>query len=195
MTRTARTAVDRTVLGATGLVLLLTGSWLAASDRALAHRLPSWWPTAGTGAVLLDPGRLARLRGEGWWTPTVMAASIGLTVLLALWTLGQLRPGPARRLALPSPGCTVRPRVLAEALAARATAVPGVARGRARVLPRRGRRLEVELRVRLAPDTSPDAVLPALRAVTAEADAAAAPYTVHTRLRLSAASHRMPHVR
>ncbi|MFJ3420848.1 hypothetical protein ACIPN8_31410 [Streptomyces sp. NPDC086082] len=193
--RTTHTAVNRTVLGATGLALLLTGSWLAATDRTLTPHLPSWWPTAGTGTVLLDPDRLARLRGEGWWTPTVMAASIGLTVLLALWTLGQLRTGATRRLALPSPGCTVRPQALAEALAARAAAVPGVARGHARVLPRRGRRLEVELRVWLAPDTSPDAVLPALRAVTAEADAAAAPYTAHTRLRLSATSHRAPHVR
>ncbi|WP_405991950.1 hypothetical protein [Streptomyces sp. NBC_00986] len=193
--RTARTAVNRTVLGATGLALLLTGSWLAATDRTLAHHLPSWWPTAATGTVLLNPDRLPRLRGEGWWTPTVLAASIGLTVLLALWTLGQLRTAPARRLTLPSPGCTVRPQALAEALAARAAAVPGVARGHAKLLPRRGRRLEVELRVWLTPDTSPDAVLPALRAVTAEADAAAAPYTAHTRLRLSATSHRAPHVR
>ncbi|WP_420311366.1 hypothetical protein ACOB87_22975 [Streptomyces sp. YS-B37] len=193
--RTTHTAVNRTVLGATGLALLLAGSWLAATDRTLTPHLPSWWPTAGTDTVLLDPDRLARLRGEGWWTPTVMAASIGLTVLLALWTLGQLRTGATRRLALPSPGCTVRPQALAEALAARAAAVPGVARGHARVLPRRGRRLEVELRVWLVPDTSPDAVLPALRAVTAEADTAATPYTAHTRLRLSATSHRAPHVR
>ncbi|UXX94366.1 hypothetical protein N7U49_23940 [Streptomyces sp. AD2-2] len=101
--RTTHTAVNRTVLGATGLTLLLTGSWLAATDRTLAPHLPSWWPTAGTGTVLLDPDRLARLRGEGWWTPTVLAASIGLTLLLALWTLGHLRTGPARRLALPPP--------------------------------------------------------------------------------------------
>lgn len=80
-------------------------------------------------------------------------------------------------------------------MTARATAVPGVARTHARVLPRRGRRLEVDLRVWLDPDTSPDAVLPALRAVTAEAEDAAAPYTTRTRLRLSAAKHRAPHVR
>ncbi|MFD6305441.1 hypothetical protein ACFWFF_20570, partial [Streptomyces sp. NPDC060223] len=41
----------------------------------------------------------------------------------------------------------------------------------------------------------PDAVLPALRAVTEEAGAAAAPYTLHTRLRLSAAPHRLSRVR
>ncbi|WP_405861447.1 hypothetical protein OG407_25320 [Streptomyces sp. NBC_01515] len=193
--RTDRTAVNRTALGAGGLVLLLAGSLLAATDRTVAHRLPSWWPNSRTNTVLLDPGRLAQLRSEGWWTPTVMAASIGLTVLFAYWALGQLRSGSGRRMALPSPGCTVRPQALAEAVTARATAVPGVARTHARVLPRRGRRLEVDLRVWLDPDTSPDAVLPALRAVTAEAEDAAAPYTTRTRLRLSAAKHRAPHVR
>jgi len=195
--RTAYTAVNRTALGAGGLVLLLTGSWLATTDRTVARRLPTWWTNSRTNTVLLDPGRLAQLRSEGWWTPTVMAASIGLTALFAYWAFGQLRSGSGRRMALPSPGCTVRPRALAEALTARATAVPGVARGHARVLPRRGRRLEMELRVWLAPDTSPEAVLPALRAVTAEAESAATPYTTHTRLRLSAAAtpHRAPHVR
>ncbi|WP_405973115.1 hypothetical protein OG496_29980 [Streptomyces sp. NBC_00988] len=193
--RTAHTTVNRTALGTGGLVLLLTGSLLAATDRTVARQLPTWWPNSRTNAVLLEPGRLAQVRSEGWWTPTVMAASIGLTVLFAYWALGQMRSGSGRRMALPSPGCTVRPRALAEAVTARATAVPGVARTHARVLPRRGRRLEVELRVWLDPDTSPDAVLPALRAVTAEAEDAAAPYTTHTRLRLSATSHRAPHVR
>lgn len=196
MMRTARTAVNRTALGAGGLALLLTGTWLAATDRTVAHELPTWWPNARTNAVLLEPGRLAQVRNEGWWTPTVTAAAIGLTVLFALWTFGQLRSRTGRRLALPSPGCTVQLRALGGALAARASAVPGVARGHARVLPRRGRRLEVELRVWLDPDTSPDAVLPTLRTVTAEAEGAAAPYATHTRLRLSAASHhRAPHVR
>lgn len=130
MART-RTAVNRTVLGAVGLSLFLAGSWLTATDTAFADRLPAWWPAAGTGTVLLDRDRLAQLRGEGWWTPTAIAASIGLAVLFALWSLGQSRSGRARRLALPSPGCTVRPQALAEALAARVAALPGIARSRA----------------------------------------------------------------
>ncbi|MGY1499550.1 hypothetical protein ACW4TU_23710 [Streptomyces sp. QTS52] len=190
----AGTAVNRAVLGGVGLTLLLTGSWLAATDSHLADRLPSWWPTPGTGTVLLDGDGLARLRGEGWWTPAVMAAAIGLTVLFALFSVARFSQGPTRHLALPSPRCTVRPQALAEALTARAAALPGIARSHARVLPRRGRRLELDLRVWLEPDTSPDAVLPALRAVTAEAGTTAAPYTAHTRVRLSAASHRMPRV-
>ncbi|MCX4557592.1 hypothetical protein [Streptomyces umbrinus] len=194
MART-RTAVNRTVLGAVGLSLFLAGSWLTAADPAFADRLPTWWPTAGTGAVLLDGDRLAQLRGEGWWTPTVVTASIGLAVLFALWSLGQLRSGRARRLALPSPGCTVRPQALAEALATRVATLPGIAHSRARVLPRRRQRLEVRLRVWLEPDTPPDAVLPALHTATAEADRAATPYTARTRVRLSAAPHRTRHVR
>ncbi|WP_327394006.1 hypothetical protein [Streptomyces phaeochromogenes] len=194
MART-RTAVNRTVLGAVGLSLFLAGSWLTATDTAFADRLPAWWPAAGTGTVLLDRDRLAQLRGEGWWTPTAIAASIGLAVLFALWSLGQSRSGRARRLALPSPGCTVRPQALAEALAARVAALPGIARSRARVLPRRGQRLEVRLRVWLEPDTPPDAVLPALRTATAEADRAATPYTAHTRVHLSTIPHRTRHVR
>ncbi|MFF7641847.1 hypothetical protein [Streptomyces canus] len=194
MSRT-RGTVNRAALGVVGLLLLLTGAWLAATDRAVAGQLPSWWPAAREGAVLLDREQLARWRGEGWWTPTVMAVAIGLTVLFAYWFLTLLRPGPARPLALPAPGGTVRPQALAEALTARVAALPGVARNRARVLSRRGQRLEVGLRVWLEPDTPPDAVLPGLRAATAEAEQTVAPYEVRARVRLSAASHRMPHVR
>jgi hypothetical protein len=193
--RSSRTAVNRAVLGAFGLALLLTGSWLAATDRALADGLPSWWPTADAGTVLLDANRPARLRGEGWWTPTVMTAAIGLTVLFACLSLAQLRSRPTRHLTLHTPSCTVRPQALAEALTARVAGLPGIARSRARVLPRRGSRLEVDLRVWLEPGASPDAVLPTLHAATAEAARATEPYTAHTRIRLSAAPHRMPHVR
>ncbi|WP_329229443.1 hypothetical protein [Streptomyces canus] len=42
---------------------------------------------------------------------------------------------------------------------------------------------------------TPDAVLPGLRAVTEEAEQAAAPYEVRAPVRLSAVSHRVPHVR
>ncbi|MEW1779958.1 hypothetical protein [Streptomyces sp. NPDC086777] len=178
MTRSTSTAVNRCVLGVMGLALLLTGWWATTADRARADR-SSW----------VGP------HGAGWWTPAVMTASIALTVLFALWFLSRFRRGPMRRFALPSPGCTVRARALAEALADRVATVPGVARGRARVLPRRGRRLEVELRVWLETGTAPEPVLPALHAMMAEAATAVAPYTTHARVRLSAVSHRKPHVR
>ncbi|WP_105971102.1 hypothetical protein [Streptomyces geranii] len=197
--RQSRTAVNRFALGAVGLALLLAGSWLVAADRAVADRLPSWWPSAetgaGTGSVLLDRDRLAQLRGTGWWTPTIMAVTIALTVLLTCWALAQLHSGPARRLALPTAGATVRPQALAEALTARTAALPGVARCRVGVRPRSRQRLDIGLRVWLRPDTPPEEVLPALCAVVAEAEEAAAPYTAHTRLRLGARPHRRPRVR
>lgn len=124
MTRRTRTAVDRTVLGLGGLVLALAGSWLAATDRTLTDRLPSWWPPASAGSVLLDRDRLAHLRVEGWWTPTVTAAAIILTVLCAYGTLARFRSGRTRPITLPSPGGTVRPGALAEALSARVEALP-----------------------------------------------------------------------
>ncbi|MET8943350.1 hypothetical protein ABZX30_07120 [Streptomyces sp. NPDC004542] len=194
--RQPHTAVNRFALGIVGLALLLAGGWLAATGTVVARPLPSWWPAPAAGHRLLPaPDRPARLRGEGWWTPSVTAAAIALTVLLACWSVARLRSGRSRPLPLAAPGGSVRGRALAQALTLRAEAVPGVARGRARVVPRSRRRLEVRLRVWLSPDTSPDEVLPALCAVTAEAGTSAAPYTAYTRLRLSAASHRRPHVR
>jgi len=194
--RPSRLFVNRLVLGGTGLVLLLVGGWLAVTRTALAHQLPAWWPEPSTGhQVLLDTPQLARLRGEGWWTPTIMAGAITLSLLFGCWFLAQFRSGVARRLPLAAPGGTLRAQALADALAVRASAVPGVARSRARVLPRSRRRLEVRLRVWLRPGIPPQTVLPALCAVTDEADESAAPYTTHTRLRLSAVSHRTSHVR
>ncbi|MHC5905213.1 hypothetical protein ACVNF4_15110 [Streptomyces sp. S6] len=185
MTGRARTTVNRTVLAVAGLTMLLAGAWLALTGGPLRP---------ATGTVLLNPARPAQLRTESWWTPTVLATSIALTVLLAYWSLAQLRSGPTRHLTLPSPGSTVRPQALAEALSTRAATVPGVARARARVLHRR-RRLEVGLRVWLHPGTPPHTVLPALRAVLAEAERATAPYTSYTRVRLSTPSHRRSRVR
>ncbi|MFF5495000.1 hypothetical protein [Streptomyces aquilus] len=190
-----RTVVNRVVLGGLGLGLLVVGGGLAATDRAVTPRLPSWWPTAAPGAVLLDRDGLARLRGEGWWTPTAVAVAAVLAVLLAWWALARTGPRPARRLALPLPGGTVRPRALADALSLRAAALPGVVRCRTRVLPRAGGRLDLVLRVRLETGARPDAVLPGLRALATEAERSVAPGATRTRIRLTADSYRIPHVR
>ncbi|MBP5942505.1 hypothetical protein [Streptomyces acidiscabies] len=191
----ARTTVNRTVLAAAGLTMLLTGGWLTQTGGPLRERLPSWWPATGTDTVLLDRTRLAQLRAEDWWTPTVLATTIALTVLLVYGALAQLRSGPTRRLALPAPGSAVRTQALAEAMTTRAATVPGVARARARVLPRRRQRLDVGLRVWLHPGTPPHAVLPPLHAVITEAERATAPYTSYTRIRLSTLSRGKSRVR
>ncbi|WP_460107108.1 Asp23/Gls24 family envelope stress response protein [Streptomyces sp. YKOK-J1] len=192
--RRTRTVVNRSALGVAGLVLLPVGAWLSVTGTSLARRLPSWWPEP-SGGVLAAPDRLDRLRGESWWPPSVLGAALVLTAVLAWWFLAQFRSGPARSLPVAAPGGTMRAGALAEALARRAAAVPGVARGRARVVSRSRRRLDVRLRVWLGPGTAPADVLDALAAVTAEAERSAAPYTTHTRLRISAVPHRMPRVR
>jgi hypothetical protein len=195
VTTRLRTALNRTVLGAIGLALLLAGVRLAATGRDVTPRLPSWWPAPAAGSALLDRDALARLHGEAWWTPTALSATAALTVLFAWWALAQFRSGRARRLALPSSGCTVRTSALAEALSTRAASLPGVARCRAQALPYAEGRLEIVLRVWLEPDSPPDAVLPGLRTLTAEAERSAAPRVIRTRIRLSAAPHRTPRVR
>ncbi|MGW1586405.1 hypothetical protein [Streptomyces sp. NPDC002386] len=192
--RRTRTVVNRAALGVAGLVLLPVGAWLSVTGTSLARRLPSWWPEP-SGGVLAAPDRLDRLRGEDWWPPSVLGAALVLTAVLTWWFLAQFRSGPARSLPLAAPGGTMRAGALAEALAQRAAAVPGVARGRARVVSRSRRRLDVRLRVWLGPGTAPADVLDALAAVTAEAERSAAPYTAYTRLRISAVPHRMPRVR
>ncbi|MFR9799156.1 hypothetical protein ACL02U_25165 [Streptomyces sp. MS06] len=189
--RQTRTAVNRFALGAVGLSLLLAGAWLAVTGSAVAGRLPSWWPGPAAGHhALLAPARLARLRAESWWTPSVLAAAVALAALLGCWSLTRFHSGRRRPLRPAGPGGTVRAQALARALTGRAAAVPGVVRSRARVLPRPRRRLEVRVRVWLRPDASPEAVLPLLCAVAAEAEESAAPYTAHTRIRLSAAAPR-----
>ncbi|MFD8425167.1 hypothetical protein [Streptomyces sp. NPDC059668] len=45
------------------------------------------------------------------------------------------------------------------------------------------------------PDTTPATVPPAVHTLTAEAETAATPYRLVTRVHLSARSHRSPHVR
>ncbi|MFF0855770.1 hypothetical protein ACWDU8_27475 [Streptomyces sp. NPDC003388] len=192
--RRTRTLVNRSALGVAGLVLLPVGAWLSVTGTSVARWLPSWWPVP-SGGVLLDPDRLDRLRGEDWWPFSVLGAAAVLTAVLAWWFLAQLRSGPAGALPLGVPGGSVRAGALAEALALRAAGVPGVDRGRARVVCRPRRRLDVRLRVWLGPGTAPADVLAALCAVTAEAERSAAPYTAHTRLRISAVPHRTPRVR
>jgi hypothetical protein len=117
-----------------------------AADRALADRPAQW-------------------RGAGWWTPAVTVAAIGPTALFARLSLARLRFGPARHLALPSPGRTARRQAPAEALTARVVALPWIADGHGRGRP-----------PTLDPRVPPQ------------------PYTVRTSIRPSAASPPTPHV-
>lgn len=76
--------VDRVLLGAVGLVLLLTGGAVLAVG--LGVNPPSWWPHDHRHDVLLSTADRTRWRDEGWWWPTVIAV-LALVLLLALWWL------------------------------------------------------------------------------------------------------------
>ncbi|MFJ8196775.1 hypothetical protein [Streptomyces sp. NPDC096152] len=195
MMRRLHAAVNRTVLTVTGLALVLTGGLLAVAHTPLASRLPVTWLPPRPGGPLLDPDRLAALRAEGWWTTATTAASITATLLLALWSVRQYGGRARPLLPLPAPGGALRRRALEDALARRMLGVEGVARCRVGIGAPGRRRLRADVRVWLLPDTAPAAVLPSLTRLLAQAEEAAAPYTLNGRIRLSGRSHRMPHVR
>ncbi|MEW2132961.1 hypothetical protein [Streptomyces sp. NPDC005435] len=188
--QTLRSVLNRTVLALTGLALLAGGSALALSGTPEAGRLPV--PPAHH--AFLTGARLAGLRAQGWWTPGVMAGSFAATALCALWCARQFRVGGSALLPLPGTGGTVRTRALEDALSHDAVALNGVARCRTRVFSSHGR-LTVRLHLWLQPGVTPAAVLPGVTRLIGRAESATAPCTVHSRVRLSHLSHRVPHVR
>ncbi|MFG2623093.1 hypothetical protein ACGFXC_36330 [Streptomyces sp. NPDC048507] len=190
-----RTTGNRTTLAIAGLVLLVGGAWPVGSWSPIADRLPAGWPRPPAGGRLLDRTALADLRSHVWWTPAVITAGVLVTVLLARWLLAQLHVGRPSRLRLAVAHTSLRTQALEEALTERAEGIDGIGRCRARVHPRRrSERLLVRVRVWLEPGAAPDTVIGQLTALTAEAEAAAAPYRIETRLRLSHITHGAPHV-
>ncbi|MEV0989604.1 hypothetical protein [Streptomyces sp. NPDC049949] len=189
-----RTAVNRSVLATVGVALLVGGTWLACARTTLLARLPDGWPSPPPGTVLLDRGGLAGLRAHTWWTPSVIAAGVLATVLLAWWLLGQIHVGRRPLLPLATAGGSLRTRALEAALTERALTVDGIGRCRVHLHTRR-RTLQLHLRVWLEPDVTPGTVIGPLRALTAEAASAAAPYEIDTRLHVSHLTHRIRHVR
>ncbi|SNX66589.1 hypothetical protein SAMN06272735_8480 [Streptomyces sp. TLI_55] len=192
--RQSRTTSNRPVIGSTGPALLTPGGWLAPFDTTLAQLLPARRPEPSAAHdVLPDADRRVPLRDAVRRTPAVLAAAIAPSVLFRCRFLAQIGSRPAQPVSPDTPKAPVRAPALAEALAARA--MPGDARSRARVLPHSRRCLVVRLRVRREPDTSLRDMLPHLCALPAEARESAAPYSAHTRLRPSAVSKHVPHVR
>ncbi|MFH9134141.1 hypothetical protein [Streptomyces sp. NPDC017524] len=63
-----RGAVNRSLLGAAGLVLAVCGGWLFVGDGSewvpVVGRVPHWWLTPAPGGVLLDRESTGRLREE-----------------------------------------------------------------------------------------------------------------------------------
>ncbi|MER5949456.1 hypothetical protein ABT127_25725 [Streptomyces sp. NPDC001904] len=190
----SRTILNRLVLAVLGAVLLAAAVRLSAGGATWAPDLPGRWHLPGPHTPVVPAGRLATLREQGWWTPTLMAVSIVATLLLACVSLRQLGSGFRRLVPLPAPHSGLRTRALEDALVRGATAVDGVAGCRARIRVRR-QRLDVVLRVRLREDTSPHTVLPALTGLAHDTETVLSPYRFRTHIRFTSRSHRRPHVR
>lgn len=190
-----RTTGNRVVLAGAGLALLLGGVWLASAWNPIAERIPPGRPGPPTGGTLLDRNALAGLRSHSWWTPGVLTAGVLVTALLAWWFLAQLHVRRVPRLRLAAADASLRTHALEEALTERAENIDGIGRCRTHIhTHRRSGHLLVSLRVWLEPGATPDTVIQPLTDLTTEAEAATAPYTIDTRLRMSHITHRMPHV-
>ena len=181
----SRTILNRFALAVCGLAALAAGGRLALRTTPWAAPTP-----------LVSPDDVARLRGHGWWVPSVAAVSIAATLLLAWWLVRQLRGGHRRRVPLPTSRSRLRTRALEDTIAQRVEDLDGFDRCRPRIrVGTRAGRLDATLRVRLRPDTPPSAVLPTLHELTSDTEAALAPYGFRMHIHFTARPHRRPHVR
>ncbi|NBE56591.1 alkaline shock response membrane anchor protein AmaP [Streptomyces boluensis] len=172
--------VNRVFAGVVGLVLLLLGGSVLATG--LGAPMPSWWPYAGQGEVLLTEADRTRWRDESWFWPVVIAALAVFVVLALWWLVAQTRRGRLAEVLVDSgdgEGALLRGRALEDVLAGEAEVLDGVEQVGVRLT---GRRSEPRARLRLllAPHAEPAA---ALHAVTAESLA---------RARTSAGLDRLP---
>ncbi|MFC7941042.1 hypothetical protein ACFU2J_33110 [Streptomyces sp. NPDC057387] len=180
-----RNALNRTLLALTGAVLAAGGAWLALTSDAVTPRLPGWWPAPEAGTVLLDRARLADLRGQGWWTPVVVAGTALALLLCLTWFLAQFRRGGGRRLPLAGSSLTLRSRALAGTVARRAEATAGVDRAHV-TLPAGKKRSRARVRVLLEPGAEPGPVLRRLtHGALDEARSCLAPHPLAARVRMS----------
>ncbi|MFF2778028.1 alkaline shock response membrane anchor protein AmaP [Streptomyces sp. NPDC058052] len=183
--------VNRGLLGLAGLLLVLAGGAVLAAGLDLS--VPTWWPWAGPGDVLLSTADRQRWREESWWWPTVIAA-LGVIVLLALWwLLAQFRRGRLAEILVDTgdgDAAVLRGRALAEVLEADAAAQEGVVQAKVALT---GRRTAPRTRVALLlePYASPGAALGVLSGeALARARASAGLDALPTEARLRAVRHR-----
>lgn len=152
-------AVNRTLTGLTGLLLVVLGGSVLAVG--LGVRPPSWWIHGGRHDVLLSDAERTHFRDTGWWWPAVLGG-LTLLFLLALWWLtAVLRRHRLAEVLVDTgdgEGALLRGRTLEDVLAADAAQQEGVAHTHLLLT---GRRTAPRARVwlRLEPDVDPGTVL------------------------------------
>ncbi|UCA54064.1 hypothetical protein LEL86_34465 [Streptomyces sp. WA6-1-16] len=187
--------MNRTLIALAGIALLGAGLWLLGATRAVADRLPAWWPAPPVDSVLLDREGLASLRETGWWAPAVMAAGTVITLLCLAWAVSRT---PVRGPRPTGPLSTARAELgltaLEDAVCEDARRIEGVARARCRIALRRTS-AHLALRVWTLPGYAAKDVLDGLGTVSTTVEHALHPRELNTRTRVSAQRHAAPHVR
>ncbi|MGY0490254.1 hypothetical protein [Streptomyces sp. WG-D5] len=192
----SRTFLNRIALAACGVLAVAVAGWLCLGRASWRPAALDAWSGLGARTPLVPSDRLASLRAQEWWTPTVMAVSLAATVLLAWWAARQLRTGSHRTVALPASRSRLRTRALEDTLTGLVEDIDGVADCRPRVRGgSRTGRLDAVVRVRLHQDTTPSTVLPPLTRIASDTGDALAPYRFRMHIRFTARAHRRPHVR
>ncbi|GAA2731122.1 alkaline shock response membrane anchor protein AmaP [Streptomyces nogalater] len=167
---TQRSALNRSLLGLAGLVLLGGGLLILSAGLDLYRRRdlvpPDGWPLTAPADVLLGSADRTRWSSQGWWWWPAVIAALALVALLALWwLLAQLRRHRPGSLAVggtpPQEGVELRDRALSDAIETEAGALPGVDHATVRITGRPARH-HTRVRLTLTPEAAPGATLGAL---------------------------------
>jgi hypothetical protein len=183
--------VNRVLLGLAGLVLVCVGGAVLAAGTGLP--VPSWWPWAGPGDVLLSDADRVRWRDEGWWWPVVVAVLAAVVLLTLWWLLAQMRRARLAEVLVDSgdgQGALLRGRALEGVVAGEAESLDGVSKARVVLT---GRRSTPEARVSLLlePHAAPDETLSRLlEEAVAHARDSAGLASLPAEVRMGAAKHK-----
>lgn len=165
-----RGTVNRSLLGAAGLVLVVCGGWLAVGDGSgwvpVVGRVPHWWPAPAPDGVLLDRGLTVGLRKESWWSPALIAGLALVLALLVWWLARQALSSRTRWSVLPRSGPVLRRRAWERAMTTQVAAFDDVVHARVRLV---GRPLRAVVTVAVEPRARPAQIVRSVAGVIVDA--------------------------